>query len=560
MRVLDLGCGMGRHAIALAGAGYRVTGIDVSEWALGRARAAAAEAGVHVDWRRLDLLKAQPWELPAADAAICVQAFGWGDDAEQLRMLRVLHSCLGPEGLLILDHSSVTAILLAYVPAADVEIEGKRFRFRRKFVPLTGRSGGELHVRCADGGASQVHDDIRLYQPYEVQRLLTAGGFEVERVDAEFRAGDRPGPDTRYVQFVARRAGRPDMPARRQGTVTALDLSWAPDEADYIQVALGRAWSRGMELTDDQLRRYALEDPFGERIASRLASHFECPIEPPTVCVGAGATGILRDLGTLAGPGRVIQSPLGHPALAASARRLGSEILFTGAVSDPQRLAAALENRRAVVVIDRPGIEGDLCDLSLVEQLAAVTAWAGAILVVDETCANYVGSRLSAARLTSRTANLVVVRSMSKGYCCGGLRVGFAVSSPGVAGEVREVATPLATSEFSLTAALCLLAQGDIFGPLRQRVAQMKPLMVAGLARLGIEVQAGDPRLPWVTSAATESTKTALSKHGVIAKLLQYPVGGPYPHELLRLSVPLSEARARAFLAAVTPSSAGGKL
>ena len=212
------------------------------------------------------------------------------------------------------------------------------------------------------------------------------------------------------------------------------------------------------------------------------------------------------------------------------------------------------------MVIDRPGIEGELCDLSLVEQLAAVTASAGAILVVDETCANYVGPRLSAVRLTSRTANLVVVRSMSKGYCCGGLRVGFAVSSPGVAGEVRKVATPLASSEFSLTAALCLLAQGDIFGPLRQRVAQMKPLMVAGLARLGMKVQAGDPRLPWVTSAATESAKAALGKHGVIAKLLQYPVGGPYSHELLRLSVPLSEARARAFLAAVTPSSVRGEL
>lgn len=140
-RVLDLGCGMGRHAIALARAGYRVTGIDVSEWALDRAWAAAVEAGVHVDWRRLDLLKAQPWELPTADAAICIQAFGWGDDAEQLRMLRVLHSCLGPEGLLVLDHSSVTAILLAYVPTADVEIEGKRFRFRRMFDPMTGRSG-----------------------------------------------------------------------------------------------------------------------------------------------------------------------------------------------------------------------------------------------------------------------------------------------------------------------------------------------------------------------------------------------------------------------------------
>ena len=42
-RALDLGAGEGADALWLASLGWRVTGLDLSETALGRARAAAAE-------------------------------------------------------------------------------------------------------------------------------------------------------------------------------------------------------------------------------------------------------------------------------------------------------------------------------------------------------------------------------------------------------------------------------------------------------------------------------------------------------------------------------------
>lgn len=59
---LDVGCGEGADAVWLAARGWQVTGVDVSGVALGRAAAAAAEAGVadRTTWQRTDILAWAP--------------------------------------------------------------------------------------------------------------------------------------------------------------------------------------------------------------------------------------------------------------------------------------------------------------------------------------------------------------------------------------------------------------------------------------------------------------------------------------------------------------------
>ncbi len=53
-RILDIGCGTGRHAIELAKRGYTVTGVDLSATQLARAREKAAEVGVTVEFIQQD--------------------------------------------------------------------------------------------------------------------------------------------------------------------------------------------------------------------------------------------------------------------------------------------------------------------------------------------------------------------------------------------------------------------------------------------------------------------------------------------------------------------------
>jgi SAM-dependent methyltransferase len=56
-RALDVGCGEGADAIWLARNGWTVTAIDISDIAVGRARAAAELAGTAVEWICGDVLR-----------------------------------------------------------------------------------------------------------------------------------------------------------------------------------------------------------------------------------------------------------------------------------------------------------------------------------------------------------------------------------------------------------------------------------------------------------------------------------------------------------------------
>ena len=53
--LLDLGCGFGRHAVALAKLGYCVSGVDALTPMLNAARRLAAERDVKVDWVQRDM-------------------------------------------------------------------------------------------------------------------------------------------------------------------------------------------------------------------------------------------------------------------------------------------------------------------------------------------------------------------------------------------------------------------------------------------------------------------------------------------------------------------------
>lgn len=54
VRILDIGCGTGRHAIEITKRGYKVTGVDLSDNQIKRAREKAQAAGLTIDFQTQD--------------------------------------------------------------------------------------------------------------------------------------------------------------------------------------------------------------------------------------------------------------------------------------------------------------------------------------------------------------------------------------------------------------------------------------------------------------------------------------------------------------------------
>lgn len=70
-RVLDVGCGTGRHAVPIAAMGAEVTGLDQSPAMLERAAARAGAAGAEVTWVEADAREV-PDHLGAFDVVLCL--------------------------------------------------------------------------------------------------------------------------------------------------------------------------------------------------------------------------------------------------------------------------------------------------------------------------------------------------------------------------------------------------------------------------------------------------------------------------------------------------------
>lgn len=100
-RVLDLGCGAGRNAVALAQHGAKVIGVDASTEVLALARERAEAADVRVELHQAELAELAFLRSDSIDAALSVMALASADDLA--RVFRQVHRVLKPEAPLVIS-------------------------------------------------------------------------------------------------------------------------------------------------------------------------------------------------------------------------------------------------------------------------------------------------------------------------------------------------------------------------------------------------------------------------------------------------------------------------
>jgi cyclopropane fatty-acyl-phospholipid synthase-like methyltransferase len=176
-RILDVGCGTGRHAVELARRGHQVTGVDISSGMLAEAEKAAREADVEVELIHADATQFKSDKLFDAAICLCEGAFsllGSEDDPieHDLAILRNIHAALKAGARFVLTTANACRLIRQ---ATQEDVENGRFD------PVTMVEVFTVEWDTPQGRKSLLVRD-RSYVPTELALLFQQAGFEVENI------------------------------------------------------------------------------------------------------------------------------------------------------------------------------------------------------------------------------------------------------------------------------------------------------------------------------------------------------------------------------------------
>jgi ubiquinone/menaquinone biosynthesis C-methylase UbiE len=199
--LLDVPCGYGRHAIALARAGYRVVGVDRSRTLLAEARRRAGDGSptlVEADYREL------PFEDESFDAALNLfTSLGFLGDDEDARALAEIRRVLRPGARLVVEIMHRDRLVRSF-RERDWHLlgEGRLLLEQRTFDAGAGVAQTTQTLIDRTGARDSRTFSVRVYTATELVAILLSAGFEEAKCYGDLE-GAAFGTDTRLV-IVAR--------------------------------------------------------------------------------------------------------------------------------------------------------------------------------------------------------------------------------------------------------------------------------------------------------------------------------------------------------------------
>ena len=180
---LDLACGPGRHAVALASRGFAVTGVDRSDFLLGHARERAQRTGggQKIEWVREDM---RAFVRPGTyDLAISLfTSFGFfRDDDDNFKVLANVAASLKPGGSFVLDVLGKERLARIFTPTVSREIPTGVVVHRHSIVDDWCRISNEWIL--VEGDRSKTFRFSHwLYSARELRDMFARAGFSATRV------------------------------------------------------------------------------------------------------------------------------------------------------------------------------------------------------------------------------------------------------------------------------------------------------------------------------------------------------------------------------------------
>ncbi|WP_123538035.1 SAM-dependent methyltransferase [Halosimplex salinum] len=195
-RSLDIACGVGRHALALADRGVEAEGLDFSASFVERARERASDRGVadRTAFRHHDMRDLDEWSGEYDLITVFWNSIGYYGRATDERVLADARELLADDGVLVVELSNRDFLLRNFDAATVSESDDRLSVYRQAYDPGTGQFETTIDVFDATGAGYDYVDTMewenRLYAPPVLRDLCESAGFETVSLFGGFDGSD----------------------------------------------------------------------------------------------------------------------------------------------------------------------------------------------------------------------------------------------------------------------------------------------------------------------------------------------------------------------------------
>lgn len=212
-----------------------------------------------------------------------------------------------------------------------------------------------------------------------------------------------------------------------------------------------------------------------------------------------------------------------------------------GLVHDLDAMLAAVTERTRLVFLPNPNNPtGTALPVSEVEAFARALP-EHVIFCYDEAYAEYEDAVLDLAGLLSDGVKVIATRTFSKIYALAGLRIGYALSHPGLADLLNRVRPPFNTSSMAQQAAVAALADETFVARSRAVNERGRHQLETGLRALGYSPSGDQGNFLLIEVEDGQLFSQSLLEKGVIVR----PLAGYGLPRMVRISIGLESQNAR---------------
>ena len=208
--LLDLGCGAGRHLLALHEAGFhQLSGLDLSRELLEVAKERLAAIGAE----DVELLHSDMRHIPYVDHFAMVlsmfTSFGYFEDDEENRaVLATVSRSLQSRGRFLIDYLNRDWVIAHLVSKEELVRDDKRFWIERRVSEDRRRVEKRVQVISPGGEEKVFYESVRMYTPSEMEGLLERAGFTRVRRYGSLQGAPHRAESPRLILVAEKGGGR----------------------------------------------------------------------------------------------------------------------------------------------------------------------------------------------------------------------------------------------------------------------------------------------------------------------------------------------------------------